>query len=715
MLYQSSTLEITELNDGLAELCLDNKNAPINVFDAQTIGHLSEALEVLEGHSDLKGLLISSAKKDFVVGADVSHLERARSEGPEATAAFVGSNISNFNRLEDLPFPVVVAINGAALGGGYEICLAADVRVTSTKALVGCPESTLGIFPGWGATVRLPRLIGLQKAAEWIVSGSTYKAEIGYEAGAAEALVEPEELRSKALDLLNQCVSGELDYKAKRANKKAPLNIPSEKVSAELEALKDELCHSKVDAVRLAVESMEQSALLEREQALAVESDFAAQAVASDAAGAMLGNFVSDQKLGHLSRNWAKQSSKPVTKAAVLGAGIMGGGISYVSALKGIDTQMKDIVQVGLDAGMKEADSLLSRRVKRGRLTEEKKAEILGRIHPKLEYGSDFGELDIVVEAVIENPKIKQAVLSEVEGKVGADTVIASNTSTISITHLAEPLERPENFCGMHFFNPVHAMPLVEVIRGEKTSDEAVARTVAYAVALGKKPVVVNDCPGFLVNRSLFPYFFGFSMLLRDGANFQQVDHVMQNWGWPMGPAYLADVIGIDTLDHCEHVMAEGFPDRMTKSSPYCIDILAAAELYGQKNGAGFYNYTKDENGRPQKLASGQAYELLEPHCAERREFSEEEIIARMMIPMATEMSRILQDKIVSNAFEADLGLLYGLGFPGFRGGVMRWMDAVGLDRICEMADQYASLGKLYEPTESMRNLSAQGKGFYSS
>ncbi len=714
MLYQSNTLSVEHLATGFARMHFDKRDGSVNLFDRPTINDLSEALTVLEQTPGIRGLLVTSGKKVFVAGADVAFLERSRAGGSEAGTSFISSNNVNFNRLEDLPFPVVTAINGAALGGGFEICLAADVRVMSTNAVIGLPETTLGIFPGWGGTVRLPRVIGLALAAEWIAAGKTHTASGALESGAVDALASPEELETQAQELLEHCVGGQLDYRARRAAKTSPLTDSAHQATTELAGLKATLRDGNVPSAFLAVESMEQSALLARDQALAVELAAFTEAVATDAAGAMLGNFVSDQKLSHLARSWGKRTNRAVTSAAVLGAGIMGGGIAYASALKGVDTRMKDIVQEGLDAGMEEAESLLSRRVRRGQMNEEKKAEILGRIHPTLKYDDGFDQVDMVVEAVVENPTIKHAVLTEVEDRVSPDTVIASNTSTISITHLAEPLQRPENFCGMHFFNPVHAMPLVEVIRGGKTSEEAVARTVAYAVTMGKKPVVVNDCPGFLVNRALFPYFFGFSMLLRDGADFQQVDQVMEQWGWPMGPAYLADVIGIDTLDHCESVMADGYPDRMSMSSPLSIEILASAELYGRKNGTGFYNYSKDENGHPVKLASDRAYELLKPHCAGTGDFSDEDIVARMMIPMATEMARILDDGIVENAYEADLGLLYGLGFPAFRGGILRWMDSVGLDRICDMADACTDLGTLYEPTDSIRQLAAQKVGFYS-
>ena len=313
----------------------------------------------------------------------------------------------------------------------------------------------------------------------------------------------------------------------------------------------------------------------------------------------------------------------------------------------------------------------------------------------------------------MENPKVKHAVLADVEKQVTPETILSSNTSTISITYLAEALERPENFCGMHFFNPVHAMPLVEVIRGEKTSDAAVARTVAYASAMGKKPVVINDCPGFLVNRVLFPYFAGFMGLVKDGADFQQVDKVMERFGWPMGPAYLMDVVGIDTGHHAEEVMAEGFPDRMTKTYKTAGDVMFENERYGQKNAKGFYDYELDKRGKPKKVVSQEAYDLIAPEMAEIKEFDKDEIVARMMVPMATELARCLEEDIVGSAPEADMALVYGVGFPPFRGGIFRWIDSIGIDNFVAMADKYKHLGKLYEVTDPQREMAASGSKYY--
>jgi len=390
----------------------------------------------------------------------------------------------------------------------------------------------------------------------------------------------------------------------------------------------------------------------------------------------------------------------------------MGGGVAYQSAVKGTPILMKDIAEPALELGLNEANKLLGARLKRKRITTEKMAETLNRITPTLSYG-DFNRVDMVVEAVVENEAVKKSVLAEVEKQLPDDATLTSNTSTISITRLAEDLQRPENFCGMHFFNPVHKMPLVEVIRGEKTSETAIARTVAYAKAMGKTPIVVNDCPGFLVNRVLFPYFGGFCKLIEEGANFQQVDKVMERFGWPMGPAYLLDVVGIDTAHHADAVMAAGFPDRMSHDNESVIDRMFKLERFGQKNDLGFYRYEADRRGKPQKLADETVPGLLDGVVGDRNDFSDEEIIERMMIPLCIETARCVEEGIVASAAEADMGLIYGIGFPPFRGGAMHYMDQIGMAAFCEMAERYAALGPLYQPTEKMKAMAATGETWF--
>ncbi|MFV0278483.1 MAG: fatty acid oxidation complex subunit alpha FadB, partial [Parahaliea sp.] len=676
---------------------------------------LTAALDAIEAEQGLRGLLVTSGKPVFIVGADISEFTSLFSEDPSVIRNFTAANNANLNRLQNLPYPSAVAINGFALGGGFEVCLACDFRVMSTAAKVGLPETKLGIYPGWGGTVRLPRIIGVDEAVTWIATGQEQRPDAALKAGAVDAVATPEQLREITLATLGHAIDGRLDYHGRRAQKSSPLPLNDTEATMAFFTIKQMVAQQAgrhYPAPVKVVELIEKARGMSLEDALDVEAAGFAELAATPVAAALVGVFLNDQLLGKKARDWEKKADKKIERAAVLGAGIMGGGIAYQSACKGVPIKMKDINQAGLDLGLKEANKLLAKQVEHGRMSPAQMGEILNSIDPTLSYGG-FDNVDIVVEAVVENPRVKHAVLAETEDQISADTVLASNTSTISITHLAGALKRPENFCGMHFFNPVHAMPLVEVIRGEKTSDQAIARTVAYANKMGKKAVVVKDCPGFLVNRVLFPYFDGFSKLLRDGADFQAVDKVMERWGWPMGPAYLIDVVGIDTAVHAGGVMAEGFPDRMLLDFKTALQILFDNQRLGQKNGIGFYEYVEDKRGKPKKTVTESTYELLAPHVGARAEFSEEDIIARTMLPMATELARCLEEGIVGTPAEADLALLYGLGFPPFRGGVFRWMDAVGLPYIAATSEKFGSLGKVYELTEGMRAKLAGGTTDY--
>jgi len=585
----------------------------------------------------------------------------------------------------------------------------------STAAKVGLPEVKLGIFPGFGGTVRLTRVIGVDNAVEWVAAGAEKRPDAALKDGAVDAVVAPDQLKAAALSLVQQCIDGKIDWKAKRAEKLNPvkLNMLEQMMAFQTAtAVVVGKAGPNYPAPKLALQAMQQHASLGRDDALKVEAKNFAKAAVTPQANALIGLFMADQAVKKASKKHEGKGSKEINQAAVLGAGIMGGGIAYQAASKGTPIIMKDIRTEALDLGMGEASKLLGKQVEKGRLSPADMGKTLSRIRPTLNYG-DFNSVDIIIEAVVENPKVKTAVLSEVEGLVKEDTILASNTSTISITYLAKSLKRPENFVGMHFFNPVHMMPLVEVIRGEKSSDEAVAATVKLAQKMGKTPIVVNDCPGFLVNRVLFPYFGGFDMLVRDGADFQAVDKVMEKFGWPMGPAYLLDVVGIDTGVHAAKIMAEGFPDRMQPNYKSGTEIMFENNRYGQKNGKGYYVYEQDKKGKPKKVVDPTTYELLAPVSAERKEFDAQEIIDRCMIPMVNEVARCLEEGIVASAAEADMALIMGIGFPPFRGGACRYVDQIGVANYVALCEKYAHLGKAYEAPQLLRDMAAANKKFF--
>ncbi|QTF91602.1 fatty acid oxidation complex subunit alpha FadB [Halomonas sp. BM-2019] len=724
MIYQGNAITVQRGSGDIATLTFDLRDESVNKLSSAVVAELEAAVKALQAERGLEGLVIASAKEAFIVGADITEFQGMFGKGADFLESMLHRVHGIFNAIEDLPFPTVTAINGLALGGGCEVLLTTDFRVMSETAQIGLPETRLGLLPGWGGCVRLPRLIGADNAIEWIAGGTQNKADVALKMGAVDAVVAGGQLEEAARDILARASAGELDYRARREEKQQPLKLgPIEQMMA-FETAKGYVAGkagphypAPVEAIKV----IQKSAGEGRARAQAIEAKAFAKLAMTDVAFNLVGLFLNDQVVKKKGGQYEKQA-QPMKQAAVLGAGIMGGGIAYQSASKGTPILMKDIKDEAIQLGLKEARKLFTKQVERGKLSTEQMAEKLANIRPTLSYG-DFGHVDLVVEAVVENPGVKGAVLGEVEGLVSEATILTSNTSTISITRLAQNLKRPENFCGMHFFNPVHRMPLVEVIRGEKTGDAAVAATVAYARAMGKTPIVVNDCPGFLVNRVLFPYFGGFSLLMAQGADFQRVDKIMERFGWPMGPAYLLDVVGLDTAVHAGEVMAEGFPERMGSlggganrdgEDKSAIQVMFENHRLGQKNDRGFYAYEEDKKGKPKKVTDEAAIELVKGVAKESREFSDDDIIARMMVPLCLETVRCLEDGIVGTPAEADMALIYGIGFPPFRGGALRYIDAMGVEAFVKLADGLAEeLGALYAPTKKLREMAAAGETFY--
>ncbi|MFL1732554.1 fatty acid oxidation complex subunit alpha FadB [Moraxella oculi] len=713
-IYNGNSLSVS-LANGIANLCFDNPSESINKFDAATNAEFAEVVSLLENRDDIQGLIVTSGKKVFIAGADitefVSHFERPEEE---LTAWLLNIN-QTFNRFEDLPFPKIAAINGAALGGGFEMSLVCEYRVIGASGQVGLPETKLGIFPGFGGSVRTPRVVGVDNALEIIATGNHIRPDAALKMGLVDAVVADDQVEQSAIDLVKKCIAGDFDWQVKRQEKINPVRLSQLEQAMAFNAAKG-VIFTKANpkhypAIALAVQTIEKHANLTRDDAIKVEVEGFVKAAKTPQAQALVGVFLNDQAVKKIAKDHSKDAHD-IDEMAVLGAGIMGGGIAHQAAAKGLPIIMKDIKSQQLDLGMSEATKLLSKEIERGKSTPAKMGEVLGRIRPTLNYG-DFSAPDIIIEAVVENEQVKKSVLAEAESIMKESAILASNTSTISITKLAENLKRPENFVGMHFFNPVHRMPLVEIIRGEKSSNEAVATTVALAQKMGKTPIVVNDCPGFLVNRVLFPYFGAFDLLVKHGADFAKIDKVMERFGWPMGPAYLLDVVGIDTGVHASQVMAEGFPDRMKPDYKTATDVMFANNRLGQKNGLGFYKYELDKKGKLKKTSDGHVYELLTSVQDAQTEFDDQQIIDRLMVAFCNETVRCLEDGIVATPAEADMAMLLGLGFPPFRGGPCRYIDQIGVVNFVALCDEYAHLGKAYEAPALLREMVQQGKTFY--
>jgi 3-hydroxyacyl-CoA dehydrogenase/enoyl-CoA hydratase/3-hydroxybutyryl-CoA epimerase/enoyl-CoA isomerase len=713
MLFDGKAIQVEVDKNEILHFIFDMKEGSANVIGKTFLDELPNAIEATK-KSGAKGILYRSNKEHFIFGADITEFSGHFQKSQDEIKSWILETNKQLNQLEDLPIPSVVAINGFALGGGFEVCLLGDYRVAAAGAKVGLPETKLGIMPGWGGSVRLPRISGADHAIEWITSGKQYKAEDAMKIGVIDAVVPGDKLIEAATATLERAIKNELPWNEKRTAKLKPLRLNKTEATMTFETAKGfvaGVAGKNYPAPVKAVQVMQDACGKDRDGAIDIEAAAFAELAKTDVAESLIQVFMADQYLKKVSKKVTKGADK-VSRAAVLGAGIMGGGIAYQSASKGTPIVMKDINDQALELGLNEASKLLNKQITRKRITPDQMAQTLNAIVPTLSYG-DFGNVDLVVEAVVENLDIKKKVLADLENNISDDTVVATNTSTLTVNDMATALKRPENFTGMHFFNPVHRMPLVEVIRGEKSSDRAVAATVQYALQMGKTPIVVKDCNGFLVNRILFPYFIAFNKLIADGADFNKVDKAMEKFGWPMGPAYLLDVVGLDTGRHCLDIVADAYPDRMKDDGESIVHVMFDSNRYGQKNGLGFYKYEKDKKGRPKKIADGDVPALISKVASGSKDFSEEEIIERMMLPMIFEAARCLEDEIVGTPQEVDMGLLLGLGFPPFRAGALKYADRVGLNKIIEQAKKYESVGAIYNVPNIIVEKAKENKTFY--
>ena len=714
-MFKGITIQLDKLDNDFLELRFDRESDSVNRIDRRTLDELREAVTYINAAADLRGVLVTSAKEVFIVGADITEL----TEMFKLTVHNLSASNMRANQVimafEDLKVPTVVAINGLALGGGLEMALSGSFRVMASTAQIGLPEVTLGLLPGFGGTVRMPRIAGPAVAVDWITSGKPSSAEAAKAAGVVDEVCAPEVLRATALELLEQAATGAIDWRIRQRRKVEPLGYTIAKQQEIFELAKQKLAQTASKhqpAARTAVETMQLAGVRDRAGAQFLECNAFARIAKTQAAVSMVQTFHNEQLLKKLFRQYAI-SARSLTQSAVVGAGIMGGGIAYISALRGTPVFLKDIAQSKLELGLSAINKKLDKLVKADRITQEKADRILPTIKPQLDYAG-FRTADVVIEAVVEDLNVKLSVLAELERAVRDDTVIASNTSSLRIDDLAVNMARPENFVGMHFFNPVPAMPLVEVIKGSRTSNATVSTAVGYALAMGKTPIVVKDCPGFLVNRVLMSYFWGFLKLIADGANYLQVDRVMEEFGWPMGPAYLYDVIGMDTASHVGEIIFAGYPNRMMPLTNDAVKLMVQHGRLGQKSGNGFYHYELDPSGKPKKFVSPETAQLLSTlHPEGVREFSDKEIVERMMLPMLVEAAHALEEGVVATPAELDIAMLLGLGFPVYLGGPLKYASWLGMHKVVALCDKYVNLGAPYQATSRMRNMSLKLQSYY--
>jgi 3-hydroxyacyl-CoA dehydrogenase/enoyl-CoA hydratase/3-hydroxybutyryl-CoA epimerase/3-hydroxyacyl-CoA dehydrogenase/enoyl-CoA hydratase/3-hydroxybutyryl-CoA epimerase/enoyl-CoA isomerase len=714
MTAASPTSVRLEVLDGpIALATLDQPGSRANTLGQAVQGDLEALLADLERRTDLVGLVFRSGKPGmFVAGADLKELGGAKPE-PEVARRLVKRGLDVVARFENLPYPTVAAIDGSCLGGGMELALGFDYRIVGShpKVEIGGPETKLGLIPGWGGTQLLPRLIGPSLAAEMICSGEPARADRARQIGLVFDVVPSDKLLDEALNLLGWA-SKDGGWKAARQRRKQPVGLSEEQAGFTFAVARAQVMAKTAGhypAPLAALTAIEKGCNLPLEEGLKVETEQFLPLVGSPISRNLIAVFFMTQRLSK-GPDVANASVQPreVRQVGVVGAGIMGAGIAAAHVRRGLPALMLDSVPAALEKGVAAVTKSLMGRVEIGRMTAAEAAAALARLSTSLT-AQALADRDVVIEAIVENEEAKVKLYAEVQKVLPAGAILASNTSTISITRMGNTVADPTRFAGMHFFNPVDRMQLVEVIRGEQTGDETTATLAALARRIGKTPIVVRDCPGFLVNRVLFPYLNESLLLLEEGVPPRQIDKAATAFGMPMGPVTLNDLVGLDTSLYAGRVINAAFADRAVPTR--ILDELVAAGRLGQKSGAGFYSYA-----RAGKAADDPALAALLAKCRRpggRAEAGIEEIQDRLFLPMLTEATRVLAEGVVREPGDVDMGLILGIGFPPFRGGILRWADTLGIARVMEKLKKYEPLGVRYQPTELLRKLAAEGRGFY--
>jgi len=637
-----------------ATLTFDREGSSANIFDAATLRELDALLLGLENNPPWDGLLIVSAKPSiFIAGADLNAFLKA---SPEEFDTLIRLGQSVFTRLSRLRVPSVAAIHGACAGGGFELALACDWRIASNDKTtkIGLPETQLGIVPAWGGSTRLPNRIGLPKALDIILSGKLQSAEAARRKGMVDAVVPYEVLVEQAWKLV---------AKGKRRPAHHPLlHSPPIRAIITKRARKMllEKTHGNYPGAMKALEvavaapnsSLQES--LDRERAAILELTPLPQT------RNLIELFFQTEK----ARKDQPVAAAPrkIGQAAVVGAGVMGAGIAHWLSVRGHPVLLQDIDDAALARGMQTIEKLVAQSVEKHVITRTEAQHVLDRIVP-IRGSVPLGRCDLVIEAAVEDITIKRRVFADLSSRVRPDCLLATNTSALPIHELADAIEHPERLLGLHFFNPVHRMPLVEVVRAATTSDETISTAFALVRQLGKSPVLVQDRPGFLVNRILLPYLVDAGILFENGGDPQVIDKAMLDFGMPMGPLRLIDEVGLDVALHVAQTLAAAFPDRM--KAPAILERMVEKQMLGRKNGKGFYRHDgKKSVPNPEALALRNG---TNP--------SPDGLPLRLANRMSEEAGRCLDEGVAATADDIDLAMILGTGYPPFRGGPLRHRD----------------------------------------
>ncbi|MBT8485548.1 MAG: enoyl-CoA hydratase/isomerase family protein [Phycisphaerae bacterium] len=691
----------------------------VNKLTATAMAELDETLDELAADERIKAVAIRSEKQDsFIVGADINELLAIASVAEARTKSELGQRI--FAKIAALEVPTVAVIHGACMGGGLELALACDYRLVSDhpKTSLAVPEVNLGILPGWGGTQRLPRLLALPVALKMMLAGKPMSGRAARRVGLADGAVTPAFLADQTRRFVDGVLTPAGVRRVRRRRRRAQRDLLSRLGRTPLgrrfilhRARKDVLnrTHGVYPAPLEIVDVVGRTLRRRLEPAhFAAEAEAFSRLAVTAISRNLVGLFLGSQRM---KRRVKGGPDRPMTAAGVVGAGIMGGGIAWALARAGLRVRMKDINWPAVNQGTAAAAGMFKSLVDRRKMTKGAMNLAMHRITGTIDWRG-FRPSDIVIEAVVENLKIKHQVLTEIETHVPPTTIIATNTSSLSLRALATPLQHPRRFVGLHFFNPVNRMQLVEVIAGKKTSRDTVLAAAELVRRMGKLPIVVGDCPGFLVNRILLPYLIESTWMFEEGVTTDRIDHALERFGMPMGPLRLVDEVGIDTGYKVAKELESAYGERMHVAS-VLGDVVDAGTLLGKKSGRGFYLY---DNGtpRPNDDANALVSAARERDGVAPIEVTDADIVDRAVLIMVNEAARCLDEGVVDDPELLDMAMVMGTGFAPFRGGLLRYADERGIervhDRLEELADRY---GERFRPAGFLQKLAKRGRRFH--
>ncbi|OUR75313.1 3-hydroxyacyl-CoA dehydrogenase [Alphaproteobacteria bacterium 46_93_T64] len=701
--------------DGIATISWDMPGRSMNVLNNDSIPAFADAIQKAISDDAVKGAIITSGKPDFIAGADLEMLQ-----GWSGAEEMFNNGMElqlMFRSIEKSGKPFVAAINGTALGGGFEICLACHHRIAADnpKAKIGLPEVKVGLLPGGGGTQRLPRLIGIQAALPLLLEGKHLSPEKALKAGAINAVVPAEELLTAAKSWLMNAKPEDAvqpwDNKRFRIPGGAPMSATGMMTFTAGNAMLREKTHGNYPAALNIMSCVYEGCCVDIDSGLRIETRYFVKTCMSPEAKNMIRSLFfgigNANKLASRPKDVEKQS---YSKVGVLGAGMMGAGIAYSSAMAGIEVVLIDRDQGAAEKGKAYSEALLKKAVSRKRMSEEKAEQVLGLITPTTDYAL-LDSAEMVIEAVFESREIKADVTAKSEAVLPETAIFASNTSTLPITGLAEASKRPANFIGLHFFSPVDKMPLVEIICGKETSKETLARSMDYVKAIRKTPIVVNDSRGFYTSRVFATYVSEGISLLAEGVSPALIENAGKMAGMPVGPLALADEVSLDLMYKISNQTKADLGDKYVSSpsEPVVNKMVEDLKRVGKRESKGFYEYPED--GKKHLWKDLPAHFPVLP---EAEQPSVEDVIKRLIYIQSVETARCMEENVVTSAEDADVGSILGWGFAPFRGGSISQIHTVGVDNFVSECDVMAQkYGARFTPPQMLRDMAAKGETFY--